>query len=95
MAALLVAEKQKQAVDQAWQEVRQMAQCLRYEFAVKRILAFGSLARGRFTPDSDIDLAVNHIPPHWYFAAVARANDFIAADIEVELTRCGVERSRH
>jgi hypothetical protein len=32
------AEKQKQAVDQAWQEVRQMARCLRQEFGAQRIL---------------------------------------------------------
>lgn len=70
------AEQQQQAVDLAWQEVRQMAQCLRQEFGVQRILAFGSLVRGRFTPESDIDVAVDHIPPSRYFEAVARANDF-------------------
>lgn len=70
------AEQQQQAVDLAWQEVRRMAQCLRQEFGVQRILVFGSLVRGRFTPESDIDLAANHIPPSRYFEAVARANDF-------------------
>jgi predicted nucleotidyltransferase len=78
------AEKQKQAVDQAWQEVRQMAQCLRQEFGAQRILVFGSLVRGSFTPDSDIDLAVDHIPPHRYFAAVARANDFSSRWVDLK-----------
>lgn len=70
------AEQQTQAMDQAWREVRQMAQCLRKEFGAQRILVFGSLVRGRFTPESDIDLAADHIPPARYFEAVARANDF-------------------
>ncbi|WP_198805956.1 nucleotidyltransferase family protein [Leptolyngbya sp. BL0902] len=77
-------EQQRQAMDQAWQEVRQMAQCLRQEFGAQRIVVFGSLVRGRFTPDSDIDLAADHIPPARYFEAVARVNDLSARWVDLK-----------
>lgn len=77
-------EQQQQAMDQAWQEVRQIAQCLRQTFGAQRILVFGSLVRGRFTPDSDIDLAVDHLPPARYFEAVARVNDFSARWVDLK-----------
>lgn len=38
-------------------------------------MVFGSLVRGRFTQDLDIDLAVEKILPERYFEAVARASD--------------------
>jgi predicted nucleotidyltransferase len=44
------------------------------QFGAIRIILFGSLARGRFAPDSDIDLAVEGIAPEHYFAALAAIN---------------------
>ena len=61
-----------------------MARCLRQEFGAKRIVVFGSLARGRFTQDSDIDLAADQIPPQRYFEAVARANDFSSRWVDLK-----------
>jgi predicted nucleotidyltransferase len=77
-------EQQQQAMDQAWQDVRQMAQCLRQTFGAKRIIVFGSLVRGGFNQDSDIDLAVDHLPPARYFEAVARVNDFSARWVDLK-----------
>lgn len=44
------------------------------QFGAKRIILFGSLARGRFAPDSDIDLAVEGIAREDYFDALAAVN---------------------
>ena len=46
---------------------------LRREFAATRVVLFGSLAQGRFLPDSDIDLAVSGLPVADFFAALAQA----------------------
>lgn len=43
------------------------------EFRVKKVVLFGSvLCRGCFKEDSDIDIAVEGLPRHMYFAAAAR-----------------------
>jgi predicted nucleotidyltransferase len=50
---------------------REAAEILRNEFGAKKVILFGSLAqRGRFTLWSDIDLAVQGIPPSRFFEAV-------------------------
>jgi predicted nucleotidyltransferase len=43
-------------------------------YPIRRIILFGSLARGGFAPGSDIDLAVEGLPPRDYFTALAEAN---------------------
>ena len=43
-------------------------------YPIRRIILFGSLARGNFAPGSDIDLAVEGLPPGDYFTALAAAN---------------------
>jgi predicted nucleotidyltransferase len=43
-------------------------------FGARRIILFGSLASGRFTAESDIDLAVEGIAPEDFFAALAEVN---------------------
>ena len=43
------------------------------EFGVHKIVLFGSLTRGDARPDSDIDLAVEGLPPAQTFHAMARA----------------------
>lgn len=67
------------------------ADILRKEFGAKKVILFGSLAkRGAFTLFSDIDLAVEGIPPLRYFEAVARVTsftDFIHIDL-VEVETC-------
>jgi predicted nucleotidyltransferase len=59
---------------QARQEAQQMADVLVQQFGATQVILFGSLAKGRFTAESDIDLAVEGIEPVQFFAALASAN---------------------
>ncbi|PSB13047.1 DNA polymerase subunit beta [filamentous cyanobacterium CCP2] len=59
---------------QARQEAQQMADVLVQQFGATQVILFGSLAKGRFTAESDIDLAVEGIEPAQFFAALASAN---------------------
>jgi predicted nucleotidyltransferase len=43
-------------------------------YPIRRIVLFGSLAHGDFAPGSDIDLAVEGLPPGDYFTALAEVN---------------------
>lgn len=47
---------------------------LREDYGATKIILFGSLARGRFTVDSDIDLAAESIPPEKFFHALGDVN---------------------
>jgi uncharacterized protein len=53
------------------------------KYGVRRIILFGSLARGRFDAESDIDLAVEGLAKEDYFTALAAASDL--ADRWVDL----------
>jgi predicted nucleotidyltransferase len=64
----------QQAADQAWKAVAEMAEVLRRDFGASRIVVFGSLAKGRFAEESDIDLAVAGIPKERFFEALAKVN---------------------
>jgi len=59
--------------EQARGDALRIAAMLRRDFGATRVVLFGSLARGRFRPDSDIDLAVAGLPAAAFFAALARA----------------------
>lgn len=71
---------------------RQAAMVLKQQFAARRVVLFGSVARvDRFTPWSDIDLAVWGVPPERFYAAVAAVTR-LGAEIGVDLVdseRCG------
>lgn len=63
------------AVEQARAEAKRLAQILADEFGVERVYLFGSFAWGnKVRPDSDIDLAVEGLPP----------GKLIKADLRVE-----------
>jgi len=50
----------------AWSAAREAAELLRSRYGARRVLAFGSLVTpDRFTPWSDIDLAVEGVAPAW------------------------------
>ena len=40
-------------------------------YGATRIILYGSLARGDYRTDSDIDICVEGIPNQWYFRALA------------------------
>lgn len=63
-----------------------LAQLLRRDYRVRRVVLFGSLARGEFRRDSDIDLAVEGLSDGDFFAAGA-ALERIARDIDVDLVQ--------
>ena len=69
----------------ARQLAKEAADLLREQFGATRVRAFGSLVhRERFTPWSDIDLAVWGLEGADYFAAVARLQD-LDPDIGIDL----------
>lgn len=64
----------RQLAKQARSDLEAVIAALVQEYDVKQIVLFGSLARGRFAHGSDVDLAVEGIPPREFFAAMALAN---------------------
>jgi predicted nucleotidyltransferase len=58
----------------AQEDARAIAAMLRRDFGATRVILFGSLARGGFHPDSDIDLAVAGLPIKGWFRAYSAAN---------------------
>ncbi len=76
------AEQRRQA---AWLIARRAARLLKEEFGATRVVAFGSLAHGAwFGPRSDIDLAVEGIPPQAFWRAWC-ALDRLDATVEIDL----------
>lgn len=71
--------------EEAWDEARKAARLLVDEFGVRRVVAFGSLAAGRFRRGSDIDLAVEGLPPERFFRADARLAWELAVPIDLKL----------
>jgi len=69
---------------QARAEARSVAAMLRRDFGATRIWLFGSLARGRFLPGSDIDLAVAGLPAAAFFLAVAQASHLSEFPIDLK-----------
>ncbi len=63
-----------QLATQAKEDARQIAPMLRDRFGATRVILFGSLAKGTFAADSDIDLAVAGIAKADFFTALADAN---------------------
>lgn len=63
-------------VDEARSIAHKVAEELKQRFGAKRVVIFGSLARGDFGTRSDIDLAAWGVPPSKYFRAVAFATGF-------------------
>lgn len=60
----------------ALQVASEIAHELYKTFGAGKVVLFGSLARGGFSPRSDIDLAVWGIPPALFYRAVAFATGY-------------------
>lgn len=54
------------------------AEHLRKHYGVKRALLFGSLARGDFRTDADIDLCVDALPAHLFYAVYAELERIVS-----------------
>jgi predicted nucleotidyltransferase len=60
------------------QQVKQVAKLLKSQFGAQRVILFGSLAhQAWFTPDSDIDLAVQGLPSSNYWQAWRTTEEII------------------
>ena len=74
------------AVEKARAEAKRLAQILADEYGVKRAYLFGSFAWGnKVRPESDIDLAVEGLPPGELFPADARVSR--ATEYSIDLVR--------
>ncbi|MBI3242228.1 MAG: nucleotidyltransferase domain-containing protein [Chloroflexi bacterium] len=61
------------AAEKARAEAKRLAQILADEYSVERVYLFGSFAWGKvIRPDSDIDLAVEGLPPRQFLKAYGR-----------------------
>jgi predicted nucleotidyltransferase len=69
-------EATSSSLSEAIDVAKSIANELINRFGSKKVLLFGSLARGDFNRWSDIDLAVWGIPPDNYYKAVAFASGF-------------------
>jgi uncharacterized protein len=58
----------------AWAEAKTAAALLREQFGATSVIVFGSLVKGRFGENSDIDLAVEGIAKSSFFSALAAVN---------------------
>ncbi|HEY9865406.1 MAG TPA: nucleotidyltransferase domain-containing protein [Candidatus Obscuribacterales bacterium] len=82
-------QKQQQLEDQiraeqARTEVQAIVQALIEKFSIKKVILFGSLVRGKFNQNSDIDLAVEGVPTRDYFTAVAIANTLTSRWVDLK-----------
>ena len=64
----------KQLAKQVREQLPSIIKLLVDEFKANKIILFGSLAKGGFNDNSDIDLAVSGIEPSQYFKALAQVN---------------------
>src|SRR5215831_10565448 len=62
------------------------AQVLRDRFKARRVIPFGSVVgHGTWHPGSDLDLAVEGIPPEQFFQAWAALRELLPPDLDVDL----------
>lgn len=59
---------------EAWQVAKEVASRLQRQFGATEVIVFGSLAKGQFGEDSDIDLAVAGLKTADFFPALSAAN---------------------
>lgn len=69
----------------ALEEARRAAEILARRYGVSRVVLFGSLAWRRFGPSSDIDLAVEGLPPRQFFRADAELAREIPLPVDLKL----------
>ncbi len=75
---------------EAWKAARDVAEFLRGRYGAGQVIAFGSLVHsGRFTEDSDIDLAVSGIAAGSFFQAWGAALFACSFDLDmIDLAYC-------
>ncbi|MER3435207.1 MAG: nucleotidyltransferase [Leptolyngbya sp. ERB_1_1] len=69
----------------AWELVPRLAEILREQFGANQVVVFGSLTdQNRYTPWSDIDLAVWGIAPGQFYTALGVLNE-ISSEFKIDL----------
>jgi predicted nucleotidyltransferase len=48
-----------------------------------QVFIFGSAAKGRLRPDSDIDMAVTGLPSQVYFSAISKASNLLGRPVDL------------
>lgn len=48
-----------------------------------QVFIFGSAAKGRLRPNSDIDMAATGLPSQVYFSAISKASDLLGRPIDL------------
>jgi predicted nucleotidyltransferase len=74
----------QQYIDQARATLPQLKKILVDQFQVTKIILFGSLVRGNFDPESDLDLAVAGLAPQDFFRAYMILNDHSPFPIDLK-----------
>lgn len=70
-------------------KAREGALFLAKRYMVKKVVLFGSSLKGRFSDQSDIDLAVSGLTPKDYFKAWVEVEELIGQDVDLKpLERC-------
>ncbi len=77
-------ERNRRLAQQARHDAERIAAMLRRTFGATRVILFGSLVTGRFTADSDIDLAVDGLAPADYFPALAEAGKLTEFPVDLK-----------
>jgi len=78
------------------EEARRAAALLRAQFGARRVFAFGSVCTGAFHARSDIDLAIEGVPPELFFKAGAAAARLVSRELNlIELETCSERLRRH
>jgi len=47
------------------------------------VFIFGSAVKGRLRPESDVDMAVEGLPPAVYFTAVSKVTDILGRPVDL------------
>lgn len=65
------------------QEGLSKAAKLLIRLGASEVFVFGSAAKGRLRPNSDIDMAVSGLPSRVYFSAISQASDLIGRPVDL------------
>jgi predicted nucleotidyltransferase len=64
------------------QKIALAAEALK-RYGAREVYVFGSLAEGKYTRNSDIDMAVSGLPPQVFFAAMGEAHMILMRPLDL------------
>ncbi len=66
-----------------WNNILKLGADLLKKSGAREVYVFGSVATGRVTEDSDVDLAVSGLPPEIFFTTMARLVDLFDRPVDL------------